>query len=105
MEKVRIRHEGSLREIATVLAETAHAQLIEDFLYCLLTQNELENISTRWELVKLIDEGMSQRRIAEKLGLSLCKITRGSKELKKEDSAFEKMLRTLRRLRRLPRTG
>jgi TrpR family trp operon transcriptional repressor len=35
---------------------------------------------------------MSQRKIAEELGMSLCKITRGSKELQKRDSAFKTVL-------------
>ncbi|NLK61659.1 MAG: transcriptional regulator, partial [Treponema sp.] len=38
------------------------------------------------------DVGTTQREIAKKMGLSLCKITRGSRELKKEDSPFKKMI-------------
>jgi len=38
---------------------------------------------------------MAQRKIAEELGLSLCKITRGSRELKKEGSAFKALLERL----------
>jgi hypothetical protein len=42
--------------------------------------------------VKEIARGTPQREIAKDLGLSLCKITRGSRELKKEGSPFRKML-------------
>ncbi|MCK5735797.1 MAG: transcriptional regulator, partial [Spirochaetaceae bacterium] len=49
-------------------------------------------ISSRWTLVRLIDRGMSQRNISKELGLSLCKITRGSRELKKENSPFAHMI-------------
>jgi TrpR family trp operon transcriptional repressor len=35
---------------------------------------------------------VSQRKIAERLGMSLCKITRGSRELKKNGSAFKRVL-------------
>ena len=83
-------------EISQALAHTDDAFLIEEFLLSILTPNEVENIAARWQLVKLLDQGLSQRRIAERLGLSLCKITRGSKELKKEDSAFGKMIQTYR---------
>ena len=83
-----------VREISLVLARTDDASLIEDFLLSILTPSEVDNISARWELVKLLDQGMSQRKIAERLGLSLCKITRGSKELKKKNSAFGRMIRT-----------
>ncbi len=42
---------------------------------------------------KFFDLGETQRRVAQELGVSLCKITRGSKELKKPDSPFKAMLR------------
>ncbi|MDC7232120.1 MAG: Trp family transcriptional regulator [Spirochaetales bacterium] len=82
----------SIDEIAAVFAECKDKELIEDFLYSLLTPNEINEVASRWALVKLITEGMSQRKISEKLGLSLCKITRGSKELKKENSSFKAMI-------------
>ncbi len=81
-----------IKEIARVLAVTKDEKTIEKFLKSLLTQNELDEISSRWELVKLLDRGMTQRKIAGKLHLSLCKITRGSKELKKRASAFKFMI-------------
>ncbi|TFH41654.1 MAG: transcriptional regulator [Chrysiogenales bacterium] len=83
---------NKLKEIARVLADTDDAEKIESFLRSILTGNEIAEISSRWELVKLLYDGMSQRKIAEKLGLSLCKITRGSKELKKTRSPFRTMI-------------
>jgi TrpR family trp operon transcriptional repressor len=79
-------------EVARVLARIEDPKLILDFLNCILTPYELEEVSGRWELVKLLDQGVSQRKIAERLGMSLCKITRGSRELKKADSAFRRIL-------------
>ena len=87
-----------IHEISRVVALTDDAELIEDFLYSILTPTEAQNIAARWELVKLMDRGVSQRKIAERLGLSLCKITRGSKELKKEGSAFGRMIHVHDRL-------
>ena len=81
-----------IKEIARVLAATDDPKLIEKFLRSLLTEWETREVSSRWELVKMLDAGNSQRMIAEKLGLSLCKITRGSKELKKNPSAFKDMV-------------
>jgi len=81
-----------INEISHVLADVDDPGLISRFLECMLTKYELEEISSRWELVKLIDAGMSQRNIAKQLGLSLCKITRGSKELKKDNSAFKRFI-------------
>ncbi|GEM_PF-147018 len=66
--------------------------LVEQFLYSLFTPSEADEMAKRWALVKRIAEGIPQRDIAKELGLSLCKITRGSRELKKEDSSFKRML-------------
>ncbi|MBN1533503.1 MAG: helix-turn-helix domain-containing protein [Spirochaetes bacterium] len=80
------------REIAAVLADTDDEKLIERFLSSFLTPKELNELSLRWELVKMLDRGMTQRKIAERLGISLCKITRGSRELKKNPSYFKLMI-------------
>lgn len=84
-----MRH--NLSEMAKAL-EGADRALIEDFLYALLTPAEADEMAKRWALVKELANGTPQRRIAEDLGLSLCKITRGSRELKKEGSTFKILL-------------
>lgn len=82
-----------LNELAAALAQADDPQLIKAFLESLLTENEVTDISSRWTLVRLIERGMSQRTISKELGLSLCKITRGSRELKKDESPFAHMIR------------
>jgi TrpR family trp operon transcriptional repressor len=82
----------NIKEIASLLAKTNQQKLIQEFLESILTPAELEAISSRWEIVKMLDKGVSQRKIAKKLHLSLCKITRGSKELKKANSPMKKMI-------------
>jgi TrpR family trp operon transcriptional repressor len=86
----------NFRELARLLAKAQEGELIESFLRCLLTPAETADIAARWALVKALEEGTPQREIAKTLGLSLCKITRGSRELKKPDSAFERMLKLYR---------
>jgi TrpR family trp operon transcriptional repressor len=83
---------NKLKEIAKALSATGDEHLIEEFLQSILTKYEIDEISSRWELVKLLYNGMTQRKIAERLGVSLCKITRGSRELKKERSPFKIMV-------------
>ncbi len=82
----------AIRELSEAIAAADDPALIGEFLACLLTPAELREVSTRWALVREIDAGTTQREIARKMGLSLCKITRGSKELKKDDSPFKKMI-------------
>ena len=89
--------EENLSELASALAETKDALLIKSFLRRLLTPSETADIAARWALVKALEQKISQREIAKTLGLSLCKITRGSKEMKNPDQAFQKMLAAARK--------
>lgn len=82
----------NLGELARAFAVTQDSDLIEEFLRSLLTPAETADIAARWALVKALDKKIPQREIAKELGLSLCKITRGSKELKKENSSFRRMM-------------
>lgn len=86
-----------LAELASLFDEVRDPHLVEQFLREILTPAEIHGISSRWELVKRLDEGQSQRAIAAELGLSLCKITRGSRELKKSGSALRALLDRHRR--------
>jgi TrpR family trp operon transcriptional repressor len=90
----------NLGELAGALAKTGNGGLIEDFLRCLLTPAEVADIAARWALVKDLDAGLPQREIARNLGVSLCKITRGSRELKKPNSAWRLILNSARADRR-----
>ena len=85
------RVKENLNELALALAGTTDSGLIEDFLCCLLTPAETADIATRWALVKALKKQIPQREIARDLGISLCKITRGSRELKKPGSAFQRI--------------
>jgi TrpR family trp operon transcriptional repressor len=81
-----------LPELASLIHQAPDAALVEGFLREILTPSEIEGISFRWELVKRLEGGQSQRAIAAELGLSLCKITRGSRILKNPDSALRAVL-------------
>ncbi|MDY6396934.1 MAG: Trp family transcriptional regulator [Treponema sp.] len=84
--------EGALREMCKLLSKNSDADFIYEFFGCLFTPAEMNDFAKRWLLVREIDKGTTQRDIAKKFHISLCKITRGSRELKKEDSAFRKLL-------------
>lgn len=77
-----------INELALLLSNCSDSQKIKAFLEGLMSDSELCDMGKRWALLKLLSRGMPQRAIAKELGVSLCKITRGSKELKKSDSAF-----------------
>lgn len=65
---------------------------LEKFLSELLTPTELHDLVLRWKLLELLEQGVSQRKVAAKLGISLCKITRGAKILKRQDSVAARVL-------------
>jgi TrpR family trp operon transcriptional repressor len=81
-----------LREMSRALARIHDPALIGGFLESILTPREVRDLAGRWELVKLLAQGRSQRSIARGLHMSLCKITRGSRELKKPRSALKKVV-------------
>ena len=94
-DMMRIRDEG-LRELCAIIAGMKNTQDVEDFFGCLFTEAEREDLAKRWLLVREIDRGTTQREIARMFKMSLCKITRGAKELKKSSSAFRKVLDSLK---------
>jgi len=86
----------NIKEISQILSKIDSGKTIEEFLFSILTPSEVKNISSRWEIVKRIEKGLSQRKIATDLHLSLCKITRGSRELKKSNSVLKMIMRRYR---------
>lgn len=78
-----------LYELFSRLKTPEDAQL---FLGDMLTPHELEQVAERWQLVKRLAKGMPQRKIKEELGISIEKVTRGSKELQKGKGGFQMFL-------------
>ncbi|NLE41869.1 MAG: transcriptional regulator [Lentisphaerae bacterium] len=87
-----------MREVAEAFASLKTADDVRRFLGELCTPSECRDIALRWHLMKRLLDGVPQRAIAKDLGLSLCKITRGSKYMKDEASLFRRLvLRCLRK--------
>lgn len=73
-------------ELLNIILKIDDFDDLNRFFEDIFTPAELDDISLRWKLLKDLHAGLSQRKIADKYGISLCKITRGSKILKKKDS-------------------
>lgn len=58
----------------------------------IFTEKELSDLVLRWELMKGLHRGETQRSIAARHGISLCKITRGSRLLKDPNSVINRLL-------------
>ena len=85
--------ETSMREVAEAFASLKTADDVRRFLGELCTPSECRDIALRWHLMKRLLDGVPQRAIAKDLGLSLCKITRGSRVLKHPDAVVTGLLR------------
>ena len=53
-----------------------------DFLKGILTPREIDELSTRLQIVKLIKKGLPHQEIARRLEVGVATVTRGSRELK-----------------------
>jgi TrpR family trp operon transcriptional repressor len=83
------------KELYALIAALDNEQDAEALLKDLLTPQELDSVTERWQEVQLLAKGMPQRDIAEKLGISISKITRGSRALQYGTGGFLKMLKKL----------
>ncbi len=86
-EQEEVREE--LLSIVSALDDKEEVRaLIDD----LLTDKEKVDIINRFLIMRDIYQGKSQRDIAQRRNMSLCRITRGSKMLKKPSGYIKKLL-------------
>jgi TrpR family trp operon transcriptional repressor len=93
---VRVKHHVDVQAfeaVATVLSTITSPVEMRLFLKELLTPGEVRDITLRWKLLELLADGVSQRKIAEELKVSLCKITRGSRILKQKGAVTSRVLK------------
>ncbi len=76
---------------ASVDSEEEAKLLLED----IHTPQEMASLCERWQLIQELHKGTSQRDIAKKLGVSISKITRGSRMLQYGTGGFAHFLKKL----------
>lgn len=82
----------NIKEISNVLKNISKEEDIFKFLNEILTESEIDTLSKRWRILKMLKNGTTQREIAKDLNVSLCKVTRGSKLLQDKNSVSVKYL-------------
>lgn len=82
----------STEDLITLFSSIQDKDEIKQLFSELFTTSELRDVVLRWQLLKDLTSGMTQRAIAAKYNISLCKITRGSKILKNQDSIVRAVL-------------
>ncbi len=58
------------------------AEEMEEVLRELLTSSELLDVANRLQIFEMLKQGVPQRQIAEKLGVGIATVTRGSNAIK-----------------------
>ncbi len=83
---------SAIDDISEILCSIDDKRKMLRLLRELFTPAEIRDVALRWRLMEMLNEGFSQRAIAERLGVSLCKITRGSRVLKSNGSVSKQYL-------------
>ncbi len=83
-----------LKDVIRVFAGITDPDEMEALFEEVFTEAERRDLSSRWGLMKDLKSGLSQRKIAKKRKISLCKITRGSKILKTPGSISSRLIDT-----------
>lgn len=64
-----------------------------NFLRDLCTLEELDEISSRWQVVEMLDKGLSYREIAAKTGMSTTTVTRIAHWLKHGTGGYQTVIK------------
>ena len=80
MKKNELQYE--LDDISTVFTKLDSKERVFEFLLDIMTEKEMLEFSRRFEVAKMLDEGISYARIEKKTGMSSTTIARVSKALK-----------------------
>ncbi len=82
----------NFEELVDIFSKEKDRKQVRKLFEEILTPAELEDISKRWFIMKELYRGKPQRKIAKEMEVSLCKITRGARILKKDDSKYRAIL-------------
>lgn len=79
--------------LAALKFASKNKRLLNDFLVDLLTPQEYKDIVNRWQIIKLLKRGLTQRDISKKLRVSIATVTRGSRAIQNPTGGFNKIIR------------
>jgi TrpR family transcriptional regulator, trp operon repressor len=82
-----------LQDLCALLRAPKDEREMQKLLSDLLSPKEIAVFAERWQLVKMLAEGVPQRTIAKKLKISISKVTRGSHALRRSRGGFRRFLK------------
>ena len=87
-----MKYPESLKLITDTLWQINTIEDLSGVLTDLLTPAEITEIADRIRLLKMLQEGKTQRAIAEELAISVTTVSRGNRILQYEDNTISKYL-------------
>lgn len=69
--------------LTDIIFSISTKQELENFLEGILSPKEILELSKRIEIVQLLKKGVSQRQIADKLGVGVATVSRGAREVQR----------------------
>jgi TrpR family trp operon transcriptional repressor len=80
------------KELVEILTNVSDVALMSRVLSNLLTPQEIEEVALRVQIIKGLKAGQNQRELADRLGVSLGTISRGSRELQYGEKGISEVL-------------
>lgn len=87
-----MRLEDAYDDLIKVFTDVKDPEEMKALFEDMFTEAEIKDLRIRWKLMNDLYNHIPQRTIAKDLGISLCRITRGSRMLKKKDGFVRKTL-------------
>jgi TrpR-related protein YerC/YecD len=85
-------------DLLEILARLDSVEEIGRLLSDLLTPAEIEALNERWDILRLLSQGKSQRDVSAELGVSITTVSRGSRQLKYGTGGFQHAFDALHRV-------
>lgn len=88
----------SLELNEVIQKEASKLTELNKFLLDILTHNEYKELAMRWQIVKRLEKGESQRSISKELGVGIATVSRGSRQLGQSSGGFRSALKKIEKL-------
>lgn len=91
--ELELTKDSTLKDLFEAIALIEDREECGRFLRDLCTFNELKGLAERWEVAKLVDQGLSYREISRRTGASTTTVTRVAHWVKHGEGGYQAMLR------------
>jgi len=85
-------NEDYVEQLAELITKLKSPELAKAFLQNILTPSDLDEISVRLQVFKLLHKGLPQREVAKSLGVSIGTVSRGAREMKYGEAGIKVIL-------------